>query len=103
MSTGGVRAFDMRYGVHRGAAYSSRSPPLPLSASTRPRIITREMLKWLRFDFCSIEAKPANLIGGNNSYDSYDLSALFEPKGVEMIAPHRSKRRSPSSKSSVGE
>ena len=67
--------------------------PLPLSASTRPRIITPVMLKWLRFEFCAIEAKPANLIGGNNSYDSDDLSALFEPKGVEMIAPHRSNHK----------
>ncbi len=46
----------------------------------------------LCFDFYIIEAKPENAIG-DRAYDSDPLDEELRRDGIEMIAPHRSKRR----------
>jgi transposase len=43
-------------------------------------------------DVYRIEAKPEMLIG-DRAYDSEALDEALHPQGIEMIAPHRAKRK----------
>ena len=66
---------------------------LPLSVSTHAANHHEVRLVQLCFDFYMIEAKPENLIG-DRAYDSDPLDEKLRQDGIEMIAPHRSNRRS---------
>ena len=65
---------------------------LPLSVSTHAANHHEVRLVQLCFDFYMIEAKPETLIG-DHAYDSDPLDDGLRKDGIEMVAPHRSKRR----------
>lgn len=64
---------------------------LPLSASPHAANHHEVTLAQPGFDFCMIEAKPQNLVGGK-AYDSDVLDQSLKKHGTEMIAPLRSIR-----------
>src|SRR5213082_2751188 len=64
---------------------------LPLSVSTYAANHHEVTLVQLSFEFYMIEAKPENLIG-DRAYDSDQLDADLRREGIEMIAPHTSRR-----------
>jgi len=64
---------------------------LPLAVTTHAVNHHELTLVQLTFDFCTIEAKPDNLIG-DREYDSDKLDAQLRTEGVEMISPHGSNR-----------
>src|SRR5256885_241569 len=65
---------------------------LPLSVSTYAANHHEVTLVQLSFEFYMIEAKPENLIG-DRAYDSDKLDADLRREGIEMIAPHTSRRK----------
>ena len=65
---------------------------LPLSVSTHAANHHEVRLVQLCFDFYMIEAKPETLIG-DRAYDSDPLDDDLRKDGIEMVAPHRSNRR----------
>ncbi len=65
---------------------------LPVAASTHAANHHEVTLVQLTFDFYMIEAKPENLIG-DKAYDSDHLDEELRQQGIQMIAPHRSRRR----------
>ena len=65
---------------------------LPLAVSTHAAQHHEVTLVQLTFDFYMIEAKPEKLIG-DKAYDSDGLDAALRQENIEMIAPHRSNRR----------
>ncbi len=65
---------------------------LPVAVSTHAANHHEVTLVQLTFDFYMIEAKPENLIG-DKAYDSDKLDEELGHQGIQMIAPHRSNRR----------
>ncbi len=70
---------------------------LPLSVSTHAANHHEVTLVQLSFDFYMLEAKPEHLIG-DRAYDSDGLDDALQQDGINMIAPHRSTRKTQDSR-----